>query len=35
MTYTILDEPLKTVTVNFKILTILIIDKNHREANWL
>lgn len=35
MTYTILDELLKTVTVNFKILTILIIDENHREAKWL
>ncbi len=35
MTYTILDEPLKTVTVNFKILTILIIDENPIEVNWL
>jgi hypothetical protein len=35
MTYTILDEPLKTVTVNCKILTIPIIDENPIEANWL
>ena len=35
MTYTILDEPLKTVTVNFKILPILIIDENPIEAHWL